>query len=193
VTGAPQPSDHVWWLVSRASGLVALALVTLSVLLGLTMAGRLRRGPGAAKTRVAHEQLALAAIVAIAVHGISLLGDPWLRPGLSGITVPFALGYRPIYTGLGLIAGYLTVLLALSFYVRRRIGGRTWRRLHRLTTGAYVLAVVHALGSGTDASLPAVRWAVLSSAAAVGALFAYRVAASRRRSGLTGAPAGTGA
>jgi sulfoxide reductase heme-binding subunit YedZ len=188
---APQPSEHLWWLVSRASGLVALALVTLSVLMGLAMAGRLRRGPGPAVLRVVHEQLALAALVAIAIHGISLLGDPWLHPGLSGITVPFALGYRPVYTGLGVIAGYLTALLALSFYARRRIGVRTWRRLHRLTIGAYLLAVVHSLGAGTDASLPVVRWAVLSSAAAVGALFAYRLAAGRRRRGVARAPAGT--
>jgi methionine sulfoxide reductase heme-binding subunit len=188
---APQPSDHLWWLVSRASGLVALGLVTLSVLLGLTMAARLRRGPGAATTRIVHEQLALSALVAIAVHGISLLGDAWMHPGLSGITVPFALGYRPVYTGLGIIAGYLTALLALSFYVRRRIGGRTWRRLHRLTTLGYALAVVHALGAGTDASLPAVRWAILSSAGVVGVLLAYRVAASRRRTAPARAPAGT--
>ena len=118
--------------------------------------------------------------MAIGVHGLSLLGDPWLHPGLSGISVPFALGYRPVYTGLGVIAGYLTALLALSFYIRRRIGVRTWRRLHRFTIGAYALAVVHALGAGTDASLPAVRWAVLSSAAVVGVLLAYRVAAGRR-------------
>lgn len=191
MTAAPQPSDHLWWLVSRASGLVALALVTLSVLLGLAMAGRLRQGPGAAATRVAHEHLALAALVAIGVHGVSLLGDAWLHPGLSGITVPFALGYRPIYTGLGVLAGYLTALLALSFYVRRRIGGRTWRRMHRFIIGGYVLAVVHALGAGTDGSLPAVRWAVLSSAAVVGVLFAYRVAASHRRGGPARVPAGT--
>ena len=190
MTAAPQPSDHLWWLVSRASGLVALALVTLSVLLGLAMAGRLRRGPAAAGFRVSHEHLAIAALVAIGVHGLSLLGDPWLHPGLSGISVPFALGYRPVYTGLGVIAGYLTALLALSFYIRRRIGVRTWRRLHRFTIGAYALAVVHALGAGTDASLPAVRWAVLSSAAVVGVLLAYRVAAGRR-SGPARVPAGT--
>jgi methionine sulfoxide reductase heme-binding subunit len=191
VTGAPQPSDHLWWLVSRASGLVALALVTLSVLLGLAMAGRLRRGPDAAGIRITHEHLAIAALVAIGIHGVSLLGDPWLHPGLSGISVPFALGFRPVYTGLGVIAGYLTALLALSFYIRRRIGVRTWRRLHRFTIGAYALAVVHALGAGTDASLPAVRWAVLSSAAVVGVLFAYRMAAARRSGAPARVPAGT--
>ena len=101
MSGRVVPADHAWWLISRASGLLALALVTASVALGLTMAGRLRRGRG---PRVAHEQLALAAIAAIAVHGITLLGDAWLRPGITGLAIPFQLGYRPLYTGLGVIA-----------------------------------------------------------------------------------------
>jgi methionine sulfoxide reductase heme-binding subunit len=175
VSGPVDPAQHYWWLASRASGLIALALVTASVALGLTMAGRLRRGPAA---RVAHEHLALAALVAVAVHGLTLLGDSWLRPGLAGIAVPFELGYRPVFTGLGVLAGYLTAALALSYYVRRRIGGRTWRKLHRLTIVAYALALVHALGAGTDAGLPAVRMALLASAAPIVVLALYRVASA---------------
>ena len=44
--------------------------------------------------------------------------------------MPFAMGYRPIVTGIGIIAGYLAALLGLSFYARRRIGARLWRRAH---------------------------------------------------------------
>ena len=92
-----RPSDHAWWLVSRASGLVALALLTLSVTIGLAMAARL--GSQSSRTLLAglHEQLALSTLVAIAVHGLTLLGDPWLHPGLRGIArairarVPLAL------------------------------------------------------------------------------------------------------
>jgi sulfoxide reductase heme-binding subunit YedZ len=186
VTGRVEPVDHAWWLASRASGLLALALVTCSVALGLAMAGRLRSGPG---LRITHEHLALAALVAIAVHGVTLLGDSWLRPGLVGIVVPFQISYRPLYTGIGVVAAYLIAALALSFYVRRRIGARTWRRLHRLTLGAYVLAVLHALGSGTDTALPGVRIALLASAGAIGALAVYRFSgrASPRARGSAGA------
>ena len=94
----------------------------------------------------------MVALVAIAVHGGSLMGDAWLRPGLAGITIPFALHYRPGFTGLGIIAGYLAVLLGPTFYLRRRIGTRMWRRLHRLTPLIWMLAAVHTLGSGSDAS-----------------------------------------
>jgi sulfoxide reductase heme-binding subunit YedZ len=147
-----QPINLVWWLVSRASGIVALALISLSVLIGLTMAAKVVRRPGLKRSMVKlHEHIALAAILAIGAHGLSLLGDHWLKPGWNGIAVPFALSYRPLFTGLGIIGGYLVVLLGPSFYLRRRIGARRWRRLHTLIVLAWVLSAVHTLGAGSDA------------------------------------------
>lgn len=87
-----------------------------------------------------HEAAAIVTVGLIAAHGGLLLFDTYLRPGLVGITVPFALGYRPVATGVGIIAGWLTAIFAASFYVRRRIGARLWRRIHRFTPLAYVLA-----------------------------------------------------
>jgi sulfoxide reductase heme-binding subunit YedZ len=155
---------HGWWLASRASGLVALVLVTISVGIGLAMAGKVMRRPGLSRKLMAiHEQTALAGLVAIAVHGITLLGDPWLHPGVSGIAVPFAMSFRPLATGLGIVGGYLAALLGLSFYLRRRIGTRLWRRAHRATIVVYGMAVVHTLGAGTDAASPWLRtWMVLT-------------------------------
>src|SRR5664280_2680570 len=120
-----QPLDYGWWLASRASGTVALVLVTASVLIGLSMASGLLKRPGLKRRLVAfHEHTALVAMVLIAVHGITLLGDRTQNPGPIGILVPFATPYRPVYTGLGIIGGYLIAALGLSFYVRRRIGGK---------------------------------------------------------------------
>lgn len=167
---------HGWWLASRASGLVALVLVTISVGLGLAMAGKVMRRPGLSRKLLAiHEHTALAGIVAIAVHGITLLGDPWLHPGVSGLTVPFTMGFRPLWTGLGVVGGYLAALLGLSFYARRRIGARLWRKAHRATVVVYLLGLVHAFGAGTDASAVWFRWWVLMTAPAIGGLFVYRV------------------
>jgi len=173
---------HGWWLVSRASGLVALVLVTVSVGIGLTMAGKVMRRPGLSKKLLAvHEQTALAGLVAIAVHGIALLGDPWLRPGVVGITVPFALGFKGFFTGLGVIGAYLAALLGLSFYARRRIGARLWRKAHRATVLVYLLGLVHALGAGSDAGAVWFRWWVMLTTPAIGGLFVYRVVSSRTR------------
>jgi methionine sulfoxide reductase heme-binding subunit len=173
---APDPLQHGWWLASRSAGVVALALVTASTLLGLTMAARLlrgRRGLGPQLAKV-HEQLSVTGIVAIAVHGVTLLGDAWLRPGLAGIVVPGVMSYRPLFTSLGILAGWLTALLGLSFYARRRIGARRWRSLHRFTALAYALAVVHTLGAGTDAPSAWLRLPLLGSAALALVLLAVR-------------------
>jgi sulfoxide reductase heme-binding subunit YedZ len=174
--------SHGWWLASRASGLVALVLVTVSVGLGLAMAGKVMRRPGLSRKLMAiHEQAALAGLVAIAIHGITLLGDPWLHPGVAGVTVPFAMSFRTAFTGLGVIGGYLAALLGLSFYVRKRVGPKLWRKAHRATILVYVLGLVHALGAGTDASAVWFRWWVVLTAPLIGGLLVYRVLSERAK------------
>jgi sulfoxide reductase heme-binding subunit YedZ len=172
--------SHGWWLASRASGLVAFALITISVGLGLAMAGKVMRRPGLSRKLMAiHEQTALAGLVAIAVHGITLIGDPWLHPGLTGVTVPFAIGYKTVFTAFGIVAGYLAALLGLSFYARKRIGARIWRKAHRATVVVYAFGLVHALGAGTDATAVWFRWWVILTAPVLGGLFVHRLLARR--------------
>lgn len=167
---------HWWWLASRASGLVALGLITISVMLGLALAGRVTKRPGMpAKMSALHEQLSLAGLIAIAVHGLTLLGDAWLAPGPVGISVPFVMDYKPVFTGLGIIGGYLAAALGLSFYARKRIGAKLWRKAHRATIAVWALSVVHTLGAGTDASSPALRaWFAVTTPLIVG-MFIYRM------------------
>ena len=163
------PMDYGWWLASRASGLVALALITLSVGVGLAMAGRAFQRPGLARTLMAtHEHAALGGLVAIAVHGI---------------TVPFVMDHEPLFTGLGIAAGGLAAALGLSFYARRRVGAKLWRKLHRATILVYALAVVHTLGAGSDASEPWLRVAMLVTGAPILYLLIVRMlpAPQRRR------------
>ena len=147
------PSLYVFWLASRSAGIVAFVLVAASVLLGLYLAANVgrRRVPKRMLVKV-HEQIALAALVAIAVHGLLLLGDKWLSPGIGGLVVPFTMSYRPVFTGIGQVAGALAFVLGLSFYARRRIGPRRWRKAHRLMPVVYCLGAVHALGAGSDGS-----------------------------------------
>jgi methionine sulfoxide reductase heme-binding subunit len=168
----PDPGDYAWWLSSRAAGVVAFALIALSVLIGLAMANRLVRGRTVVKL---HEHCALAGLVAIAVHGITLLGDSWLNPGATGLLVPFAMDYEPVFTGLGVIAGYLAAILGLSFYLRRRIGARRWRNVHRLTPLVYLLGAIHVLGAGSDAAEPWMRAILFATGAPIVFLFLARV------------------
>jgi methionine sulfoxide reductase heme-binding subunit len=143
-------SHHLFWITSRAAGIVALVLASLAVSLGLLMSTKLlrRRGPD---LLAAHEVLALATIVAIVVHGAALLGDQYLHPSIADISIPFVSGYKSLWTSMGIIAGWGLALLGLSYYARRWIGSTRWRKLHRLTAVVWLAGLVHSIGEGTDA------------------------------------------
>ncbi len=135
----PDPAEYGWWLASRAAGIVALVCIALSVGIGLAMAGR---APSRAHRLFAlHQQTALIGLVAIAVHGITLLGDRFLAPSIGDIALPFTSTFAPLWTGLGVTGGWLAAILGLSYWIRDRIGTGLWRRLHRATILVYVLSV----------------------------------------------------
>jgi sulfoxide reductase heme-binding subunit YedZ len=144
------PTPHLFWITSRAAGTAALVLASLAVCLGLLMSTKLLRGR-VADLRVTHEVLSLATIVAIVVHAGALLGDKFLHPSIADVTLPFASSYKTLWMSLGILAGWATILLGLSYYARRVIGAKRWRSLHRFTAVAWLGGLVHALGMGTDA------------------------------------------
>jgi sulfoxide reductase heme-binding subunit YedZ len=176
-------STQGWWIVSRSSAIVAFVLVTASVFLGLTMASKPVRKPGFAKSmRALHEQTALAALVAIGIHVLAVFADPWLKPGVAGVAIPFVLSLNRFWNGIGVIAAYLAFLLGLSFYLRRQIGAKLWRQAHRATIVVYVLGLFHALGAGSDTgSLLFLGFAAVT-AVPIAVLFVYRLGTARRSS-----------
>lgn len=122
---------HLFWITSRAAGVTALLLASLAVSAGLLMGGRLIHGRRAQDVRALHEILSLATLGALAVHGLSLLGDSYLRPSLADIAIPFVSGYARWWTAAGIIGAWGLGVLGLSFYARRHIGTARWRSLHR--------------------------------------------------------------
>jgi methionine sulfoxide reductase heme-binding subunit len=145
------PLDYPFWLASRSAGVVAYLLLSGSVVLGLAMAARLTPVKARADLRVLHERLALLALGATGAHGLLLLPDGWLRPGLHELVIPFTSTYRPVWTGLGICAAYLAAGLSLTYYARGRLGARRWRNAHRLIPVAWAMAAAHVIGAGSDA------------------------------------------
>lgn len=143
-------TPHLFWITSRAAGIVALVLASLAVSMGLVMSLKLmrRRGPD---LLALHEVLSLATLGAIAVHGLSLLGDHFVNLSFVDIALPFATAYKTVWTSLGIVAGWGLVLLGVSYYFRRRIGAARWRKLHRWTALMWIAGLAHPLGEGTDA------------------------------------------
>ena len=125
-------SSTLFWVTSRAAETTALVLSSVAVGVGLTMGGKLikRGGPD---RRTLHEILSLSTMAAIAIHGLWLLGDTWLHPSLLDVTLPFAGSDRTFVTSIGIIAGWGTIILGLSYYARKRIGHARWKLIHRFT------------------------------------------------------------
>jgi len=140
----------VAWLIARAAGLVAFALLTVSVTLGLMVSTKLLR-PTRQKTLFAwHQTLIWAAFSMLVLHGASILLDPVMRFGITAVVVPGAAPWRPTTVAAGVVAGWLMLALAVSFRARRRIGQRRWRLLHYASFPAFALALGHAMHAGTD-------------------------------------------
>ena len=150
LVGMTDPTPHLFWITSRAAGFAALVLASLAVSIGLLMSTKLLKGR-TIELRAAHDTLALSTIVAIVVHGVSLLGDHYLHPSIADIAIPFVSSYKTLWTSMGIVAGWGLMLLGLSYYARRWVGAVRWRKLHRLTALAWMAGLVHALGEGTDA------------------------------------------
>jgi sulfoxide reductase heme-binding subunit YedZ len=155
-------APHLFWITSRAAGGAALLLASASVAVGLMMSSK-RPGANKRDLRAIHETMSLTTLAMVALHGLSLLGDSYLNPGVAGIAIPFVGSYRPLWTGLGIIAGYGLAALGLTYYLRDRIGPARWRRLHRLTAVLWLAAIAHTIGAGSDAA----EWWFLGASAAL--------------------------
>jgi methionine sulfoxide reductase heme-binding subunit len=177
------PTPHLFWITSRAAGFAALLLASLAVSAGVLMSTKLLKGR-TSELRSAHDTLALAAIVALLVHSVALLGDQFLHPSIADIAIPFVSGYKTFWTSLGIVGGWGLTLLGLSYYARRYMGAARWRKLHRFTALAWLAGLAHALGEGTDAGQ---LWFLAMTALVV--IPALALLATRLARGERGAPA----
>jgi methionine sulfoxide reductase heme-binding subunit len=168
------------WYTARAGGLLAFALVSASVVLGLALAGRARsrRWPAFALEDV-HRFLGILAGAFIAIHGLALLVDGYFDFTLSSVLVPCAAPTRVVPVALGVVAAELLAALAVTNHYRKRIPHRLWRRLHYLNFAVWGLALVHGITVGSDSDrLWAAGLYALSGGLVLG-LLAWRVLRAR--------------
>jgi predicted ferric reductase len=150
------PQPKAWWYLARASGLVAYALLSASMLLGLLLSTRFaKEWPGNASAFALHEQTSLLGLAFGLFHSLVLLGDRHTPFTIAQILLPFGAVYRPFAVGLGQLAVYGMTLVAGTFYVRRHIGRRAWRLIHFGTFAVFALALLHGLGASSDRTVMA--------------------------------------
>lgn len=144
----------VYWYLSRATAFVSLSILWLSMALGLGISNKMARfWPGAPAAFAIHEYVSLLGLAFALFHALILLGDHYINFTIAQILIPFSTtNYRPTWTGLGQLAFYIWLIVALSFYVRSSIGQKTWRVLHYLSFAMYFMGLAHGLLGGTDAT-----------------------------------------
>jgi len=140
-----------FWYMARSGGIVAYLLLWLSTVWGLTLSTKITAGLIPAPVAYGlHEFLSIGAVLFTVIHAAVLLGDEYIRFNLLHLTIPFIAPYEPLWTGLGVIALYVTAILTISFYFRKKIGQKLWRKMHYLAFAGYALALLHGLMTGTD-------------------------------------------
>ena len=144
-------SSTVLWYMSRATGVVALVLLTAVLLIGLliTQQGRLPGLPRFAVTGL-HRNLSLLAVAFIAVHVLAAIGDTYVSIPLTATVIPFASGYERFWLGLGAISLDLMVAMIVTSLLRRHLSRRVWRGVHLLAYVSWPVAFAHSIGSSTD-------------------------------------------
>lgn len=179
-------SDPTFWFIARASGLTSYILLTASVLAGLVLKTRPFRSLKPAQVTDIHRFLALLGLGTLALHGVTLVLDSAVEIPLAALLVPGLSPYEPLWVGIGVLAAELMVVVYASFSQRKRIGARTWRRLHYATYAVFAGATAHGLLAGTDSGRPWALALYLLAVGSVAAATAFRVlspspAPARRR------------
>jgi len=143
-----------YWYMARAGGMVAYLLMWFSVMWGLLLSTKMavKRVPPTLAYGV-HEFASILTVIFAALHAVVLLGDEYIDFNIFHLAIPFTAPYEPLWTGLGVIALYLTIAITASFYVRKQLGQKVWRALHYFTFAAYLLALVHGIAAGSDSGL----------------------------------------
>jgi methionine sulfoxide reductase heme-binding subunit len=144
-------SSTVFWYASRATGVVATALLTAVIVLGIAVSrkGRLPGLPRFAGLHL-HRYLSLLAVGFVAVHVLTAVADSYVSIRLAAVIIPFTSAYKPIWLGLGTVALDLIAALIVTSALRHRIGRRTWRSVHWLAYLSWPVALAHGLGASQD-------------------------------------------
>ena len=169
------------WYLARGAGFAALIAFTASTVLG-ALATTGRSGAQGLDRRylrqMAHRSAAVTGLVMLALHTVLIVTDIYVNVAVTGALIPFTAGYRPLALGLGSLAVYLFVLVAVAGAARGRLaasakGARNWRRVHLMAYAGWALSMGHGILAGTDTGA---RWTT-AIYLACGAAVVFAVAA----------------
>lgn len=172
-------SGKAAWYLTRASGTVAYLLMWASMMWGLLLSTKLvKMNVPPAITLAMHNYLSWTAIGLTLFHALILLFDTYYTYNIAHLLIPFIGPYSPLWVGFGVIGMYLMLLTSGTFYMRKWIGQKNWRKLHYLTFVAYIFVTLHGWQAGTDAAKLVSMYAI--SALSVLFMTLYRILSAKR-------------
>ena len=174
--------SHLFWYTARAGGIVAWALTAASVVWGLWLSGRVRPfGVRPAWILDLHRFLGGLATIFVGVHVLAILADTYTNFGLSDVLVPFAAKWHPLAVAWGIVGFYVMLAVELTSLARKHLPHQLWRRVHVMALPLYVLATIHYLAAGTDATNPVSLVAIGVATASIAILFTRRMQEMRAK------------
>jgi predicted ferric reductase len=174
-------TSQIWWFVARSSGIVAWALITLSVCWGLLMStNALARSSHRARLLDLHRFMGGLAVAFTGLHLVGLVADGYVHFGWAEILVPMASSWEPGAVAFGVVGLYLLLAVEISSLMMGRLPRRAWRLIHRLSFVLYFVATYHAIAAGTDNSNEVFRVAALASINVVAFLTVLAIVTTRR-------------
>jgi predicted ferric reductase len=168
------------WLAARATGSVALLLLTFQICLGLVLSHPTNKSTWKLSKRIVpwHEHAWVFVIAFLGVHIVSLILDPYAGVGVAGSFIPGLSSYRTSPVALGTLALYAFLLTAITARYTKLLPAGVWLSIHRLSLVVFVLAWLHGILSGTDSE--ALRGMYIATGLAVVGAGSYRYWASRK-------------
>ena len=172
--------------------MVAWAIVTASIVWGLTLSTRLIRRRGVPAWLLdLHRYLGTLSLVFTAIHLVSLWADSFVKFGPRELFIPFASAWRTRAVLWGIIAMYLLDAIEVTSWLMRWLPRRVWHSIHLSSFALFVSVTAHGFLAGTDRSNLALQWVTLTGCTLVGFLATFRLLAPRRGSGTAPAPTET--
>ena len=176
-------NPQIWWFLTRASAMVAWALLTLTVVWGILLKTRILRGADNPEwLKVTHRYISGLALVMIGIHLYSLWMDSYIQFDWSDILIPFATTFEPTAVALGIFAFWLVVAIQLTALAAKWLPEWLWKAVHLTSYVAIALVAIHSGWVGTDVGTPwytAVSLILITTATLAGIL--RLVIASRPR------------
>jgi len=144
-------SHTVLWYASRATGVVALLLLTAVMVLGLlvTRQGRL---PGLPRFAVSglHRNLSLLAVAFVVVHVVAAVTDGYVKIPLTAAVIPLTSSYERFWLTLGAVSLDLMLAAAVTSLLRRHLSRRAWRAVHLTAYLSWPVAWFHSVFASGD-------------------------------------------